>query len=455
MGRLVVALLSLLGSACGTELELAIDLQTDLEPGVDFTTIRTRLASRPMESESWETPDVVALLEGARVAEYRGLVPGEDEVTIELLDADGALVAGRTEAVVFAEENRGLRFVFEQRPRILTGEGTSCLWRMGRLTCWGAAQRLVEGADTGEAIPPTARDGLVRDACFSGAEGCFLDYEGELSCYAGNEEMASRVVRAQHPGARRVVCGATFVSIHRCLLFEDGTVGCNGTDDVGLLGDGEGRSEPVSFGDIAAVSLPDVRAIDAGFAHTCAIAGGGAVHCWGFNNNGQLGDGALDSRFVPFEVGVSDATGIAAGNVATCAVTRSGATWCWGSNVDGAIGPGAPDPVLAPTEAPRAAGARDVTVGNGHVCTRDADGAVACWGSNASGELGDGTFTARTEPAEVTLPGAALALSSETNHACVIVAGEAPRVLCWGANALGQLGVTGGRRNAPIEVPLP
>ncbi len=43
-----------------------------------------------------------------------------------------------------------------------------------------------------------------------------------------------------------------------------------------------------------------VQTIDVGATHTCVSTGSGAAYCWGFNTDGQLGDGtrvnALDEQ---------------------------------------------------------------------------------------------------------------------------------------------------------------
>lgn len=247
--------------------------------------------------------------------------------------------------------------------------------------------------------------------------------------------------------------------------------GGNGNGRLGLgdtVARGDGPNE---MGDaLPIVKLGTNRfavAIAAGYDHTCALLDNGSVKCWGDNAGGGLGLGDAQPRgnaanqmgdqlpAVPLGTGRT-ATAIAAMESATCALLDNATIKCWGYNGNGQLGqgdivwrgdqPGELGDALLPVNLGPGVVPVGLTVGDLHACALLAGGSVKCWGASISGALGLGDLAQRgDQPGEmganlpaVPLPGPATALAVSVLNTCARVGAG---VLCWGDNASGQLGL--------------
>lgn len=189
------------------------------------------------------------------------------------------------------------------------------------------------------------------------------------------------------------------------------------------------------------------KQVSAGFQHTCAITGAGALYCWGDNTYGQLGDGTFTNNHSPVLVSgmSSGVTKVAAGGYFTCAV-MNGDDYCWGANNRGQIGNTCANSCASVNTPQLVAGfARgymtDIAVGWDHACTIGT-GSVWCWGDNSYGELGgnEGVSAYTSAYPALNYPSAlATHLAAGVYATCAVYLVGAPKVpndgyylYCWG-----------------------
>jgi beta-lactam-binding protein with PASTA domain/alpha-tubulin suppressor-like RCC1 family protein len=240
-----------------------------------------------------------------------------------------------------------------------------------------------------------------------------------------------------------------------CALNSAGAVYCWGIGGQGQVG----NSTVTTFIDspIPVVGLPAATAISAGYYHTCAITGGGTPMCWGYNLYGELGNGATTSNptFAPVAVsGLTGVVSISAGIFHTCAVTQVGGVWCWGYNNEGQLGNGTKTDSSIPVPVTNlSSGVVSVSAGEYYTCAVTAVGAVWCWGENSDNQFGDaGLPTSTTVPVQVLnstgsgpLTGIS-AVSAGTYGTCAVTTTKG--ALCWG------LTIIQGNGNALSDYPV-
>jgi alpha-tubulin suppressor-like RCC1 family protein len=279
---------------------------------------------------------------------------------------------------------------------------------VGDVPLGGSAQKVVTG------------DGFSCALLENGAVRCWgRNREGQLgygnTTYIGDNEYPS-TAGTVNVGAGTIV-DITAGSEHACVLMSDGAVRCWGLGSYGQLGYGNtstiGDNEfPSTAGDVSLGGK--AIAISAGTYTTCAVLDTGAVRCWGEGTVGQLGygntnligDDELPSTTMSllFE---APATAVSTGGVHTCVRLTTGALRCWGYNKDGELGL-ANTTSIGDNESPLSIPSVPLSPGEtvvkfctqGHfvatldrfaaTCVLLGNGAVRCWGSGFYGQLGLG-----------------------------------------------------------------
>jgi len=205
-----------------------------------------------------------------------------------------------------------------------------------------------------------------------------------------------------------------------------------------------------------ATHLSGIVALSAHGSHTCAIQSGGAVYCWGSNEEGETGeDTSLDDDRtpIPFRVQLpSDlaATALATGDEHSCALLSNHSVYCWGLGAYGQIGPTAPYSVFSEQPTPQRMTESEggppfvagdvVTAGADFSCAIDGNGDVACWGFDDFGEVGvdpnDSGGETNTPGSVAGTTGAEL-ITAGAHHACAALSDAG---VCWGSDTANALG---------------
>jgi len=229
-------------------------------------------------------------------------------------------------------------------------------------------------------------------------------------------------------------------------LLSNGSVTAWGTDTDGELGDGKtGVSSNVP---VAVSGLSGVTAIAAGRTHALALLGNGTVMAWGFNLEGELGNGTTTESDVPVAVsGLSKVTAIAAGEFYSLALLKNGTVMAWGYNESGELGDGTttgPEKCgnwpcsKVPIPVSGLSGVAAISAGQDHGLALLSGGTVMGWGANGFGQLGDGTRTSSDVPVAVSGLTGVTAISAGYGFSLALLNNETVRG--WGADEEGQLG---------------
>lgn len=327
-------------------------------------------------------------------------------------NSQGALGTGSTTPPALSPVGVAGGFAFRS---IDAGLGFTCATTADDAAwCWGAnnAGQIGDGTqDTRRLSPTKVAGGLAfRSISAGGVGACGLTTGGRAYCW-GLNTTGQRGTPFDPGGASppdSVRTDQTFASLqiggdHTCAVTDAGAAFCWGLNGNGQLGEGEtplARGTPQAV--VGGIAFRAVAVAISG-NHTCGLSLDGQAYCWGWNNQGQLGNGTFQQSSVPVAVaGGLEFTALDAGQFHTCGVSEGGEAWCWGANSAGQLGDGTNSASSQPV--PVAGGLRfdSISAGQLHTCALTGAGEAWCWGDG--GVLGSGSNAPSAVPVRVSLP---------------------------------------------------
>ncbi len=179
-----------------------------------------------------------------------------------------------------------------------------------RAYCWGRNHQgqLGDGTDAQRLTPVAVLGGhSFRQVSAGGGHTCAVT-NGDLAyCWGwnafGQSGDGSTIAKRFRPKA--VAGGLNFRDVsagenHSCGRTTLNRAYCWGENFGGQLGDGTGFG--TSSTPVAVAGGKRFRQVDGGGSHTCGKTPTDVAYCWGFNGQGQIGDGTTDTRDSPVAV---------------------------------------------------------------------------------------------------------------------------------------------------------
>jgi len=328
---------------------------------------------------------------------------------------------------------------------------TTAVFADGFVRVWGygAYGQIGDGMMMDRETPTTiALPARVVHASGGRYETCVALETGQVRCWGEGDSgqlgdgngmtSPTPVIAANLTTAVEVAAAA----LHSCARLANGEIWCWGAGAAGRLGTGNNNPSLVP---VRTINISTAKRLIAGGSTSCAILADDTLRCWGYNQEGEVGNNTMTDATSPVEpLNLGAVRSVSMRDRTTCAARKTdGAVFCFGANDLGQAGVGAVSGNLLLPRAARTAtgdltGADEVGQGIQHGCARLGT-TVWCWGRNPNGQLGDGSGTAgHAFATQVTGLPPVVSLGIGAYTSCAVDTQGA--VWCWGLGMNGELG---------------
>lgn len=345
------------------------------------------------------------------------------------------------------------------------GQDFSCLLRdNGNVACWGSNVEgqlgnsvTLPGTDSFAPILAASTAGDITELASGGQHSCAIGVLGTF-CWGNNDAgqlgVSNGNISTSFP--QTVQGGHTFHRIsvgtdHSCAIdvFTQEAY-CWGDDSRGQLGQGTSVGSSALPLAIPSASIPNpVEFVTAGDQFTCARTMTQDTYCWGKGTEGQLGLGTVADNATPIQISSHFPNFVSLGTTSACSIRNNGVQVldCWGDDTLLQLGNGSPATTESSPTNTGISNSFQVSVGASHACmmTNPPLDSIYCWGDNSFGQSGQGNTVGPTasavEVTELSGNASSLAQGPSASHVCVVTKNSPGKVMCWGDNTAGQVGL--------------
>ena len=281
----------------------------------------------------------------------------------------------------------------------------------GHLWAWGKndSGQLGDGTTISRSTPVEIKsESTFIQVSAGSSHSLALDSEGHLWAWGLNKfgRLGDGTTRDRYAPVE-IKPGSTFTQVsaggyHSLALDSQGHLWAWGYNNDGQLGDGTTTHR---YAPVEVMSGSTFTQVSAGWSHSLALDDEGHLWTWGLNKFGQLGNGTSgvnNKSTAPVEIkSDSTFTGIAAGAHHSLALDSEGHLWAWGYNNDGQLGDGTDANRKIPVEVKSDSTFTGIAADGYYSLALDGEGHLQAWGTNKDGQLGDGTGKQQNTPVKV------------------------------------------------------